>query len=318
MKYTWADIQVAAIQKMFLNNKSITTDDLENLRQDKKYNLYLNSMPDAANEALIRIMSVGRPIVKKYWLSYNVPEKIYDYSSYDTTTIINEDYVVEGGITKSYYFEINDSATIEIQKLNNETNEWEVLDTIDHVTDNPTGYIVEKGLIDNENNKIRFVFKSEGYMYSIRNLALYNISFRSEDDVITHTQRIKYDLSTLISDYYELISVEYEQDGKRGQFDKYKLLEGDSTLVIDSVFKGNFILTYKAYPTKITSETDDSYELDISAEMAALIPTYIASELYKDDDISIATVYRNQFETGLLNISRIENPTEFADTCGWL
>ena len=28
-KTTWGDIQIAAIQKMFLNNKPITTDDLD-------------------------------------------------------------------------------------------------------------------------------------------------------------------------------------------------------------------------------------------------------------------------------------------------
>ena len=31
-KTTWGDIQIAAIQKMFLNNKPITTDDLEELQ----------------------------------------------------------------------------------------------------------------------------------------------------------------------------------------------------------------------------------------------------------------------------------------------
>lgn len=318
MKYTWADIQIAAIQKMFLNNKMITVDDLEALRQEKKYNLYLNSMPDAANEALIRIMSIGRPIVKKYLISYNIPEEIYDYSSYNTTIISNEDYIIEGGITKAYYFEISDTANIEIQKYNNETNTWELLELIEHVTDVTGGYLAVKGLIENSSDKIRFVFKAEGYLYNVRNIALYNVSFRLEDDIFTHTQKIKYDLAELIPDFYELISVEYEKDGRRGVFDTYTLLEGDKTLNIDSVYKGNFIITYKAYPEKITAETDDSYVFDMPAEMAVLIPTYIASELYKDDDISIATVYRNQFEVALDNIKYVENPTEFADTSGWL
>lgn len=318
MKYTWADIQIAAIQKMFLNNKMVTVDDLEALRQEKKYNLYLNSMPDAANEALIRIMSVGRPIVKKYSISYNIPNEIYDYSSYDTVIITNKDFIVDGGVTKSYYFELNDTANVEIQRYNEELREWELLELIEHVTDVAGGYLPVKGLIENENDKIRFVFKAEGYLYNVRNIALYNVSFRLEDDIFPHTQKIKYNLAELIPDFYELISVEYEKDGRRGVFDKYVLLEGDKLLVVDSVYKGNFIITYKAYPEKITAETDDSYVFDMPAEMAVLIPTYIASELYKDDDISIATVYRNQFEVSLENIKYVENPTEFADTSGWL
>ena len=35
-----------------------------------------------------------------------------------------------------------------------------------------------------------------------------------------------------------------------------------------------------------------------------LIPLYIASQLYKDDDISQATAYRNEFEVGLQDLYR--------------
>ena len=54
------------------------------------------------------------------------------------------------------------------------------------------------------------------------------------------------------------------------------------------------------------------------AEMIALLPLYIASELYKDDDISVATIYRNQFELSLANLKPIAEPIEFEDTNGWL
>lgn len=317
MKYTWGDIQIMSIQKMFLNNKPITTDDLDELRAEKKYNLYLNSMPDAANEAMIRIMDIGTPLVKKHLISYDIPEEIYDYKTYETFNVINEDLIIEGGISKAYYFEVSDDATIEIQAYKN--NEWTVLTTIEHTASVAKSYEALKDLIENiENNKIRLVFKSSGYLYHVRNIALYNVSFRLSDNIYNHTQKQKYDLSELISDFYELISVEYEKDGMRGSFDKYYLLEGDKTLVIDSSYKGNFIIKYKAYPTKITSETDDGYIFDLPAEMAILIPTYIASELYKDDDVALATVYRNQFEVSLSNIKSVEEPIEFADTSGWL
>lgn len=317
-KTTWGDIQIAAIQKMFLNNKPITTDDLEELRQEKKYNLYLNSMPDAANEALIRIMSVGKPIVKKYSISYNIPNEIYDYKTYDTVTVINDDYIVEGAISKSYYFELSDEATVEIQKYDKTTSDWVVLETINFVPEVAKGYEKLKANIDNTDDKIRLVFKKSGYMYNVRNIALYNIPFRLDDDIYDNTQIIKYDLSELLNDFFELISVEYEHDGQKGVFDKYSLLEGDKILSIDSKYQGNFIITYKAYPDKITSETDDSYTFSIPNEMVNLIPTYIASELYKDDDISVATVYRNQFEAALDSVKLVEDPTEFADTSGWL
>lgn len=60
---------------------------------------------------------------------------------------------------------------------------------------------------------------------------------------------------------------------------------------------------------KIDSSTLSSYEMKLLEDACVLIPLYIASELYKDDDISQATAYRNEFETGLQDlIYNIENP----------
>lgn len=317
MQMTWGECQILALQKMFLNNVPITVDELPELRTNRKYAIYLNACPAIANEGLIRLMSVGTPLVKKYKITHNIPDIIYDYKSHDSVTIIGEDYVVEGAKSKAYYFEISDSATIEIQKFTE--GEWTAIDTIEHVAEVPKGFEVYKGLIDNEDSEpIRMIFKGSDYLYEIRNIALYNISFRLDEEIYDYTPTQKYDLAELIDDFYQIVSVEYEKPGISGTFDKYYLLEGDKTLLIDSDIQGNFIITYKAYPDKITLETDDNYKFKMPAEMVALLPLYIASELYKDDDISVATIYRNQFELSLSNLKPIEEPIDFADTNGWL
>ena len=53
---------------------------------------------------------------------------------------------------------------------------------------------------------------------------------------------------------------------------------------------------------KIDKNTADDYKLTIPEDACVLIPLYIASQLYKDDDISQATAYRNEFETGLQDL----------------
>lgn len=59
---------------------------------------------------------------------------------------------------------------------------------------------------------------------------------------------------------------------------------------------------------KIDKDTLLTYELTLPEDACVLIPLYIASQLYKDDDISQATAYRNEFEVGLTDlISNIEN-----------
>lgn len=59
---------------------------------------------------------------------------------------------------------------------------------------------------------------------------------------------------------------------------------------------------------KIEDDTDIDDEIDLPESACVLIPLYIASQLYKDDDISQATAYRNEFEIGLQDLYfEIEN-----------
>ena len=67
------------------------------------------------------------------------------------------------------------------------------------------------------------------------------------------------------------------------------------TLVLDGLKQGNYIVHYYAYPREITIETADDYELGLDPEVAALLPVYIASELYEDDDSNMAYYFREQY-----------------------
>lgn len=64
----------------------------------------------------------------------------------------------------------------------------------------------------------------------------------------------------------------------------------------------------KATIEHITDKTKDNYEIQLPADACVLIPLYIASQLYKDDDIAQATAYRNEFEVGLQDLDyNLEN-----------
>lgn len=317
MNYTWGEIQILSIQKMFLNNAVLSVDKLATYRADRKYSLYLNAMPAIANEGLLRLMSVGIPRVRKYTLSNNIPDDIYDYQSFETFHVTTTDLEIEGAASKAYYFEISNDAVVHIYTVVNGVDT--LVQTINHSANIANTYETYKGLISNDGaNEVKIVFESSDYMYDVRNIALYNINFKYEDDIFDNTKLRKFPLKTLIPDFYDILSLEYEKEETRGYYNVNWILEGDDTLVIDGDMKGNFIITYKAYPEKITSNTSDSYKFTQPAEMVALLPLYIASELYKDDDISQATIYRNEFETALFNIKTIEKPLEFANKSGWL
>lgn len=67
---------------------------------------------------------------------------------------------------------------------------------------------------------------------------------------------------------------------------------------------GEAVIYYEAYPNTIYSNTSPKEELDVEQDCLVYIPLYIAAELYKDDDLTLSTIYMNEF---INNINAIAN-----------
>jgi hypothetical protein len=114
----------------------------------------------------------------------------------------------------------------------------------------------------------------------------------------------------------------YEGDKESGYIQTSKYYrESDNVLVLDRNEPGSYTVYYRAYPEEITAETDDDYELPLDKEVVVLMPLYMASQLYKDDDNGIATSYRNEFEVALeslIDSSTSQGYEEFVSESGWI
>lgn len=205
---TWGEIQILAIQKMFLNTESIETADLASMKTNKKYAIYLNAMPATANEAIRVILTRGKPYIKMEALN-----------SKDANKDLSDE--------NNYCFELNEMF-----------DDYKSITTIFNGVNDYKGYIV--------------------------------------------------------------------------RFNKYLYLPKD---LVDN---GNLSIGYESYPSTITSATNDNKKIDLPLDMLNLIPIYIAGELYKDDDIQLATVYRNEFEAELEGLRRDVDKEEFISINGWL
>lgn len=211
IKYTWGEIQVEACKKMFLNNGSISVSDLSSMKNDNKYEWYLNAMPQAANEAIYEIIRRGKKSIKQY-------------------------------------------------------------------------------------------------------------KFAIEDDGVIKNDPLIIDLTTVIPNFYKIVKIYYQKTNGYKQLinnTDYHML-GFDELVLDPNKHGDYIVEYQYYPEKITNETEDSYEIELEPEMIALIPLYIASQLYKDDDIAVATTYRNEFEASVESNFKVIDDLQFISKTGWL
>lgn len=306
MSITWKDIKLTALQKMFSANGTT-------IQTDSSNSEYLYAMPAAANEGLQMLSTAGKFIIGKCTIVNRPVAPIY--GSYDNHSFTADSYTVNAKGAKSYYFEVEGLVTIQI--IVGET----AVKTIS--CDSKEAYTVFKGNIQNDsrdNVTVRFV---SGYPANVRNVALYGASYHSDEDVDPYTEYLHFNMDEIADSFYQLNEeqIYYEGDSEPRYIaasDYYQ--EADKCLVIPRSMEGSYTIYYKKYPKEITQDTPDDYQLELDPEVAVLLPTYIASVLYMDDDLSIATSYRNFFETGLARLTQranVQSKEEFVSASGW-
>jgi hypothetical protein len=79
-------------------------------------------------------------------------------------------------------------------------------------------------------------------------------------------------------------------------------------------------IPYYAYAESVTAETDDAFQIDMLPECEDLIPIYMASRLYMEDDVQLATMYRNQYEAKKAELAAnadLGKSGKFISVTGW-
>jgi len=315
MSYTWHDIKLATLQKMFSSNGTGP------IQIDSSTKEYIESMPQAANEGLQLLATAGKFILKSQQIVVRAIKNML-------TDSFERHYVTNGHIefafmgAKSYYFTVMGSqisGTVTVGE-----GEPIVLHTEDSETiDSDTAFTVFKGNLENPDGELVTLSFTCDYPFEVRNACLYPYNFPTDDDVPVYEEYIRYNLPSIMDSFYQLSENDLYYQGERGDSyiaaDEY-YQEADKTLVIPRSQTGIYTIYYKAYPEQITQETEDDYVLELDPEVAAILPLYMASQLYKDDDNAIATVYRNEFEVAFDRLSQkanIQRKEEFESVYGW-
>jgi len=303
---TWYDLKLAVLQKMFAADDVIV--------EDESTLGYIAAMPHCANEGLALLATAGKFITKSVKITQmNISNLVSDTVS-NTIHEFSDAYSYQADEGQSYYFECSGTGTCEIYVD-------DVL--VDTINIENSSYEIFKGLIENtEKKKVDFKFQTT-YPMALKNVAIYKELFPAPENVMPFTDKIKYDLSSLVDDFYMIDpqGIYFEGDHQKYLQTSDFYQEGTKTLVLDRDMIGCFTIYYRAYPVELTSETEDEYELPIDPEVYVLLPLYMASQLYKDDDNAIATAYRNEFEVGferLVNSANLAAYEEFTSESGWV
>ena len=327
---TWKDIKLATLQKMFSSNGTT-------IQADSSTAEYIYAMPQAANEALQLLATAGKFIVK----TLEIDVKPYANLIGDTAGF--KEYYIQGeghNMTfsakgcHSLYLKVRGHANVSISYPyivhDEETGEDEVQLYEEVIEVSNKEYASIKRILDNPDDDVVTIVVEAAFPTDVKNIALYAEKFEITydeaenpvyDNVPDYERFIKYHMDKLLEDFYQLYEIYYEGPDKPYylQVSSY-YQEADKTLVLQRNEPGTYTVYYKAYPSHITLDTPDDYELALDPEVATLLPMYMASQLYKDDDNSISTVYRNEWEVAFERLSQNSNAPhkeEFTSESGW-
>lgn len=321
-KWTWGQIKYAALQKMFSITGSATT-----IPTDSSTMEYVNAMPQAANEALQLLSTAGKFIIKEFQYVNTKYENLLGKDTFKAYRVVNDTltFAKEGAL--SYYFQIKGRPT----SCKLFVGEHEVKDFYPEGIDeeiNTKQFTVFKGNItypeleEGEDATVSLVFEAWTPI-DIVNVCFYGCPFETDEEVPPYEKYIRIKLDDVLNDFYQLAPAELYNLGVSGNdyiiANEY-FQEADKTLVIPRDKEGIYIIHYRAYPQQITLSTPDDEELSLDPEVAVLIPLYICSQLYKDDDPSIAVQARNEFEIAREALSQgalVPKKEKFIPSSGW-
>lgn len=168
-----------------------------------------------------------------------------------------------------------------------------------------------KGYITGEG---QLTFEGE-FAYSVYDLCCYDERFGENISLIPERDAhrvIKIDEH--IKDFRAFAALPEDGSGRKIEG---AVLRGESIL-LPRDFSGEILLTYFRTPRKITAE-DGSIPIDISEEMATLLPLLTASFLWLDDDSEKAQYYMALYRealSGILRYSKAQIDTGYS-TNGW-
>lgn len=308
---TWGDIKLKTLQKLFATNNGSTTIPTDNSTRE-----YISAMPGAANEALQMLATAGKFIIKSIDIAHipmqNLVPNGENIKSAEDGTIT---YDADGA--RSMYFELKGNVTM--------TLTIGEIEQLPETIVSSTGYTAYQYLISNTAKEHVYVTFESSYPFSIKNFALYSATYEDVSQVQPYSEYTRYDLTDMVDDYYMVdtsqVIYEGDKDISRYMATTDFFQEGFKVMLIPRTMPGNYKVYYKAYPPAITLDTADDAELSLDPEVAALLPLYMASQLYKDDDIGIATIYRNEFEVAFERLTKaVSAPSSerFVSVKGWI
>lgn len=201
------------------------------------------------------------------------------------------DKVLTGTGTKSYYFEVDNLATISI-KVNGVVQK-----TINNTIKG--AFTAYKGNITALATDIVTITFTGNYPFNIRNTALYAYSFATDADVPDYKPYIEY---ALPSDFMSFDSITMKSDPR--VYEKYIAFKWEimKKIVLNYYDKGSFDIYYNRYPAFKSVSSPDTTPMDIEDRAIDLVVLDAGVKATTGDNKPLSAWLLQQFNSRAMNI----------------
>lgn len=150
---------------------------------------------------------------------------------------------------------------------------------------------------------------------------LYRVAELVQDGPQGADSHRRYLLSEQVERFFKLAdNLVYELRGGSPRKTADYLIELPGTLLLPNR-AGCWRAVCHCYPQQLAPDTPDTAPLEVDPDAAVLLPLYIASQLFKDDEAAVAAQLRNEFELGLQRLAatapQAHGGVEFVSVRGW-
>jgi hypothetical protein len=295
----------------------------------------------ATNRALIEINAL-RPRRARVSVNHRVPRNLL----FDTPTQIeklDEEIVFMAMHPKSFYFEVcgNGNYEVDARYVKFDEDGVPVKDEDGKIIEGEVE--IDKGTFDRGTfeevkgiitlNDALTLTKGEAFTgevfikfagefaYTVRNIALYDRIYSDDDkDIPPFRSHIPYNIKNYTEDFDHFDASPFEaSDGKYLNGDY--AIEGSNTILLPIGKTGTYTLCYiHKVKTYDRYQRIDTSEIDLDADLAALMPILVASYVWLDDEPEKSQYYFSLYTQRAAQIQRESkdlNPVTFQSVYGW-
>lgn len=221
-------------------------------------------MPDVINES-VRFVFYSKSHNKTWNVKQGAPINALEPVSEDSTELFGEHrttpVVYEAEDVYEYFFEVDDTATVEIYVYDADQADWVLYKTEGYTNPNPySEYVSYKGFLSDDHTpvKAKIVFTGN-YYYKYRNVCLHNVAYDAYDKIPAYTGYRQHDIP---KNLYQIVECYTVNNGERKNLSYYT---EDDKLYLPDV-EGTIYLVSKFFPDPVDANTPDDYVIDIPVD----------------------------------------------------